>query len=103
MNAVANYVGCASCSLARYHAPCKRTVGLLQLTLATESLLTACPSALQTKGTITYNGQGFDKFVAVHTAAYVDQVRTSVSVNLLLLPCIQSNPADLPNCRVCLL
>eukprot|EP00891_Asterochloris_glomerata_P005171 jgi/Astpho2/5171/Aster-04755 len=25
------------------------------------------------KGNITYNGQGFDKFVAVHTAAYVDQ------------------------------
>ena len=25
------------------------------------------------KGSITYNGKGFDQFQAVHTAAYVDQ------------------------------
>lgn len=54
-----------------------------------QNLLRACPCALQVKGNITYNGQGFDKFVAVHTAAYVDQVRASVSGNLLLPPCSQ--------------
>lgn len=27
----------------------------------------------QVKGSITYNGKGFDQFQAMHTAAYVDQ------------------------------
>lgn len=28
---------------------------------------------LQVTGNITYNGQGFDQFKAVHTSSYVDQ------------------------------
>ena len=93
-----NNIGCMTCSLARFCPLCVHGARLLLLGLATESLLPACPSALQTKGSITYNGQGFDKFVAVHTAAYVDQVRTSVSGNLLLLllPRIQGKQADQP-------
>ena len=79
------------------------SASLLLLALATESLLTACPSALQTKGTITYNGQGFDKFVAVHTAAYVDQVRTSVPGTPVELPRFQSNQGNQPTSTVCLL